>query len=198
MILDVYRSLAALAAHPPVDATRIAVMGFSRGAQAALYSSLKRFQKIWNPGGIEPTAYVALYPPCNMTFIDDTEVSEHPILMLHGVSDDYVPITPCRNYFERLQKSAKNVKMIEFPDTWHAFDFPNFPSSPVVAQDAQTTLCALREEPVGTIMNTETKKPFTYNNSCVGKNPHIAYSATSTHAAEVAVKTMLTTAFRLN
>jgi len=199
MILDLYRSLAVLAAHPRVDPNRIAVMGFSRGGQAALYSSLKRFQKLWNPGGIEPAAYIALYPPCVTTFVGDTDVSDHPIRIFHGISDDYVEISPCRGYLARLQKSAKDIKIIEFPDTWHAYDFLNLPPIPTVVPNSQLTHCTLKEEPLGTIVNTETQKPFDQNrDSCVGRNAHVAYSATATHATEEAVKALLKTVFKLN
>jgi dienelactone hydrolase len=198
MILDLYRSLAVLAAHPRIDPNRIAIMGFSRGGQATLYASLKRFHKMWNLGGVDPAAYIAFYPPCITTYIADTEVSDHPIRMFHGISDDYVEIGPCRDYFARLKQTAKDVQMTEYPDTWHAFDYPLFPSTPTVVENGQTTHCVLKEEPIGTIINMATQKPFTSADDCVGRNPHVAYSATSTHATEDAVKALLKTVFKLN
>ena len=198
MILDLYRSLAVLAAHPRVDPNRIAVMGFSRGGQATLYAALKRFHKTWNPGGVDPAAYIALYPPCITTYIGDTEVSEHPVRIFHGISDDYVEIGPCRSYFARLKATAADIQMTEYLDTWHAYDSPLLPPTPVTVQNGQTTHCVLKEESVGTIVNTATQKPFTNADACVGRNPHIAYSASSTHATEDAVKALLRAVFKLN
>jgi dienelactone hydrolase len=197
-ILDLYRALAVLAVHPRVDPNRIAVMGFSRGAATTLYSSLKRFQKMWDPSGIDPAAYIALYPPCITTYIGDTDVSDHPIRMFNGISDDYVEIGPCRAYYARLKGTAKDIQMTEFPDTWHAYDFPFLPSTPTVVKNGQTTHCALKEGPIGTIINTATQKPFTYADACVGRNPHVAYSQSSTHATEEAVETLLKKQFKLN
>jgi dienelactone hydrolase len=198
MILDLYRSIAVLASHPRVDPQRIAVIGFSRGGQAALYSSLKRFQRMWNSGGIEPAAYIALYPPCITNYIADTDVSDHPIRIFHGISDDYVEIGPCRDYLARLKASAKDIEMIEFADTWHGYDSAQLPAAPIVAANAQVTHCVLKEGPVGIIINVETQKPFSYADACVGRGAHVGYSATSTRATEDAVKSLLSKTFKLN
>src|SRR5262249_30875362 len=57
-ILDIYRGLDVMAKHPRVDPQRVVLMGFSRGGQAALYASLKRFHQLWNKSGVDFAAYV--------------------------------------------------------------------------------------------------------------------------------------------
>ena len=68
-ILDIYRALGVVASHPLTDPKRIALMGFSRGGQAALYASFKRFNRMWNTTGVEPAAYIPFYPDCMTTFM---------------------------------------------------------------------------------------------------------------------------------
>jgi fermentation-respiration switch protein FrsA (DUF1100 family) len=78
MILDAYRMLDVLSKHPRVDASRIVLMGFSRGGQATLFASLKRFQQMWNRSGIDFAAYIPFYPDCMTTYRGDTGVADRP------------------------------------------------------------------------------------------------------------------------
>jgi acetyl esterase/lipase len=53
MIVDAYRALVSLVKHPPIDPAKVAVMGVSRGGQAALDSSLRRFRHAYASAGHE-------------------------------------------------------------------------------------------------------------------------------------------------
>src|SRR5215216_3388484 len=181
MILDAYRALDMLADHPRIDATRVAVMGFSRGGQAALYSSVRRFQQTWRPKATF-ALHIPLYASCTTTFIGDTDVTA-PIRQFHGASDDYVTVAPCRPYFERLRAAGRDVQLTEYPDAHHSYDNPLGSKTPTVSKGAQSTrACTLTEEPLGNIINVETRQPFTYKDACVQADPHSGYNEAAANA----------------
>jgi dienelactone hydrolase len=197
-ILDIYRALDILAKHPRVDTQRIALMGFSRGGQAALYASLKRFQALWNRSGVEFSAYVPFYPDCAITFVADTDVADRPIRIYGGTHDDYNPIALCKAYVERLKAAGKDVQLTEYPNASHGFDNPFGQVPAAVVAGAQTVRnCSIHEDPEGTLINVSTRQPFTYRDLCVEFNPHVGYDAAATQAAKTSVKEFLSMVFKL-
>ncbi len=188
MINDAYRVLELLAKHPRIDPSRIGIMGFSRGAQAAIYASLKRFQRMHAPSDVEFAAYLGFYTPCFITFVDDGEVSDKPIRLFHGLADDFVPVGPCQEYIKRLQKAGKDVQLIEYPDAYHIFDLTVL-KAPIRMPQVQTTRnCKLAENPVGQIAGSE---------SCTERGATIAYNAQAHSESLNAVKEFLTLTFKL-
>jgi dienelactone hydrolase len=198
MILDAYRGADVLGAHPRIDPNRIAVIGFSRGGQSALYSSLKRFQAAWNPR-VTFAAHIPLYASCNPALIDDTDVSAVPIRLHHGTADDYVPVAPCRAYVARLRAAGRDVQLTEYPDAHHAYDNPLGSKTLTVASASQSVRnCQLKEEPRGLIINTATGQPFSYQDPCVQTGPHLGQNEAAASATRASVKDFLRTTFKLD
>ena len=186
-ILDIYRGLDVLAKHPRVDTQRIALMGFSRGGQAALYASLTRFHKLWNKSNVEFAAYIPFYPDCSTSFIGDTDVDK-PIRIFGGTPDDYNPITLCKAYAARLKAAGRDVELTEYPNAPHAFDSPLFPTTPFVSPKSQSVRhCTVREEAGGVLTNAATSKPFSYQDACVELGPHLGHDPSATAEAKRAV-----------
>lgn len=198
-ILDIYRSLDILAVHPRVDPQRIALMGFSRGGQATLYASLKRFQQMWNKSGVDFVAYLPFYPDCMTTYLGDTDVENRPIRIFGGTPDDYNPISACKNYVERLTASGHDVELTAYPNASHAFDNPLGAQPAAVSPTYESVRnCRIQEEVGGVLINTETKQPFSYKDTCVVHGPHLGHDPVATDAATNAVKAFLRAAFKLD
>jgi dienelactone hydrolase len=197
-ILDNYRALETLAKHPRVDPQRIVLMGFSRGGQAALYASLKRFNALWNKSGAEFAGYIPFYPDCATTFISDADAADRPIRIFGGAKDDYNPIALCKPYFDRLHAAGKDVELTIYPNASHGFDNPLGSVTPAEVKNGQTVRhCSIREEPEGTLINASTREAFTYKDPCVELGPHVGYDAAATEAAKKSVKEFLSAAFKL-
>ncbi|MBR0895650.1 dienelactone hydrolase family protein [Bradyrhizobium tropiciagri] len=198
-ILDIYRALDVLAVHPRVDPQRIALMGFSRGGQATLYASLKRFHQMWNKSGVDLAAYLPFYPDCMTTFVGDTDVADRPIRIFGGTLDDYNPISACKSYVERLKASGHDVELTEYPNASHAFDNPLGAQPAAISPTYESVRnCRILEGPGGVLVNVATKQPFTYKDACVAHGPHLGHDPAATEAATRAVKTFLKATFKLD
>lgn len=195
MIVDAYRALELLATHPRIDPTRIALMGFSKGGFVALHASLTRFQRMHGPAGVQFAAYLLFYPSCNVTFIDDEQVSDRPIRIFHGTADDYTPIEPCRQYAERLRRAGKDVQLIEYAGAHHGFDRAN----PRYLPQAQNGRRCFREErPGGVMVNRDTGQRASFNDPCISRGATVGYDPRAYEEALKAVRAFLRATFNLS
>jgi dienelactone hydrolase len=198
-IVDIYRSLEAVAKHPRIDPSKVALMGFSRGGQAALYASVQRFQKQWNKSGIDFAAYIPFYPDCATTYDGDTDTGAAPIRIFHGAPDNYNPVASCKKYMARLKDAKRDIELTEYPNAQHGFDNPIGSMTPIVATNSQSVRdCTIKETAPGTLINVETNATFTFKDACVKLSPTVGSDVEATDAARVAVKAFLKSTFKLD
>mgnify|MGYP001256871970 CR=1 FL=1 len=198
-IVDIYRGLEVLAKHPRVDPERIALMGFSRGGQAALYASVERFHKLWNKSGIGFAAYIPFYPDCATTYTGDTDVVARPIRIFHGTPDNYNPVASCKSFLGRLKAAGRDATLTEYPNAPHGFDNPVGPVPAIAAKDNQSVReCTIKEVEPGNLVNEATKARFTFQDACVKLNPLVGADHEAREAVHKEVTTLLRGVFKLN
>jgi dienelactone hydrolase len=126
-VADAFAALRLLASHPRIDANRIAIMGFSRGGLASWRTAVERIiaaQQL--PGGLRFAAHIQIYSGgCNGVFrlvVKPGVFSKMPELWVHGESDDYTPIGPCRDYAQRIGEAGTPLEFVSLPGVFHKFD----------------------------------------------------------------------------
>lgn len=184
---DAFRALGVLSKHPRIDSARIMLMGFSRGAQNALYASLKRFHRLHALPGTQFAAYIAFYPDCTYTYREDDSLVDKPVRIFQGNADNYNPIAPCRAYVERLRAKGNNVQLTAYAGANHQFDSMAL-RPPVQLPQAQTTRnCRTIELENGLLVNAKTQESFSYNDQCVERGVTVGYDEPAARQARQAV-----------
>jgi dienelactone hydrolase len=111
---------------PYIDGRRLALLGYSMGAEAALEivdppqtgGLMGAPQNAAVPSGLQ--AVVAYYPGCQ-TF--DPKNVRVPILILDGAADDITPSGPCQAFAQAATAAGKAVTITTYPGATHAFNF---------------------------------------------------------------------------
>jgi dienelactone hydrolase len=122
---------------------------------------------------------------------------DQPTRLFHGAADELASVEPCRAYVERMRKAGKNVQLTEYPGARHLFDDVDFRPSRYVAQIQTSRHCRLEENANGEIVNSDTGRPFSFNDSCVVRGATLGYDEAAYKASIQAVTQFLRTALKL-
>jgi hypothetical protein len=98
------------------------------------------------------------------------------VLFVHGTSDDWVPIGPCREYVARLSKADMTARLIEYPDAPHVFDAPALRDPVKLPQALTGRNCRFAEVEGGSLVNAATKQPCSLNDPYFEKGVTIQYN----------------------
>ena len=128
---DATRALNFLAGQSSVDPARIAAVGFAWGGFSALASVERVATYQGSPNKFHAAA--AFYPPCTGLTGDMTV----PTLILIGARDDVNSADECRKLvsgrdswgISRQANQGIPVRLVVYPNAYHAFDAPNLEKS---------------------------------------------------------------------
>ena len=67
-------------------------------------------------------ASVPMYPPCNVRYNEDEEITDTPIRIHVGEIDTYSPTDACIKYVELLSSKGKDIKIKVYAKAHHGFD----------------------------------------------------------------------------
>lgn len=121
LLADAFAALRALAGRPEVDASRVALIGFSYGGMAATYAAYAQVAEAYAPNGLRFAGHVAYYAPCIARF-EDSRATGAPLLMLFGARDEIVDEARCAEVAGQLEAGGASVETIVYEDAYHQWD----------------------------------------------------------------------------
>ncbi|WNO04840.1 dienelactone hydrolase family protein [Rhodoferax mekongensis] len=127
---DVLAALQWLATQPEVDASKMAVVGWSHGGQTVLATADRNADGVAQ-ARIKPAALVAFYPGCNVFEKQWAYSVVAPLLVMSGELDNWTPAATCKSRTDRLTAAKQPVRYVQYPGSYHAFDS----ATPVVERD---------------------------------------------------------------
>jgi dienelactone hydrolase len=125
-VVDAYAALALLARHPRIDASRVALMGFSHGGGVVLLAGAQWVARSHVGSGAPAfRGFVAFYPRCEGRY---PGALAGPLRVHTGELDDWTPAPPCEVMVESLRRSGADARITVYAGARHGFDVAGLPS----------------------------------------------------------------------
>jgi dienelactone hydrolase len=145
-VADAYAALRLLAGHPRIDASRIAIAGFSYGGEVAHLTAFAGLRAALNPGDLRFAAHVAYYPAGIFGAIAEPGAyTGSPVLMLLGEKDDNLPVAKIQSYlaYAKAVGFPVPIETAAYPDAYHAWTVPSLTTLRFYPEYPSTKQCPL-------------------------------------------------------
>jgi dienelactone hydrolase len=143
---DGFNALKALAAHPRIDAKRIAVTGYSMGGETSRTLAFESLRKAFVADDLRFAAHVAVYP-CHLWAArpGPNAFTGAPILEQLGGADDCGPVAKAQAYYDYLKEKGHPapVRIVVYPDAPHSWTDPHFSSTRFFPNHISPSKCPL-------------------------------------------------------
>lgn len=127
-ISDAVYALKLLSTHPGIDASRIYHMGWSRGGNAVTGAMWPTYRlPITGSESIKWAGSIAMYPGCNLRYLNGASKISAPVLYLLGEKDEQTPALPCVEEAQKLAAAGNPITYKVYPGAHHVFDRLNQP-----------------------------------------------------------------------
>lgn len=145
-VADAYAALRLLAGNPRIDASRIAIVGFSYGGEVAHLAAFEALRAALNPGEARFAAHIAYYPAGVFGAVAGRAAyTGSPILMLLGERDDNLPVAKLDGYltYAKAVGSPTPIERVTYPEAYHAWTVPTLTSLRFYGEYGSTKQCPL-------------------------------------------------------
>jgi dienelactone hydrolase len=143
-VAEAYSALRLLAGDPRIDASRIAIVGFSFGGEVAHLAAFERLRAALAPGQNRFAAHVSYYPAGVYGVpAEPAAYTSAPILMPLGEKDDNLPVAKAEEYltYARSAGAAPPIDVSIYPGAYHAWTVPSLGAPRFYPQYPSTRKC---------------------------------------------------------
>jgi len=143
-VAEAYAALTLLAGDPRIDASRIAIIGFSFGGEVAHLAAFERVRAALAAGQNRFAAHVSYYPAgVNGIAAGPGAYTGAPILMLLGEKDENLPVAKAEEYltYARSAGPAPPIDVSIYLGADHAWTIPSLGAARFYPQYPSTRKC---------------------------------------------------------